>query len=138
MKRLLVALFVIACGSSTPAVTVPAPVAQPEAAAPRPAPVPEGLAPPQPTLRLPRNFLPTGYAARLDIDPATTGFEGSIQIAGNLGEKSLVIWLNARKLTIRKAVAQRAGQPDIALTATPRGDDFLKLRAPQALDAGAW
>src|SRR4051812_20601857 len=133
------ALF-ISCGPPKPAVTVPAPVVKAESATttPPPPPVPEGLAPPQPTLRLPRNFLPTGYAARLDIDPQAAGFEGSIQIAGNLSEKSLVIWLNARKLTVHKAVAQRSGQPDIALTATPAGDDFLELRAPQALDAGAW
>src|SRR4051812_31117555 len=125
MKRSLFGLVVLlvfaACGSSTPAVTVPAPVARPEAAAaPKPPAVPEGLAPPQPTLRLPRNFLPTGYAARLDIDPAKSGFEGSIQIAGNVSEPSLVIWLNARKLTVHKAVAQRPGQPEVALTATPR------------------
>jgi len=133
------ALF-ISCGPPKPAVTVPAPVVKTESATttPPPPPEPEGLAPPQPTLRLPRNFLPTGYAVRLEIDPAQSGFEGSIQIAGNVSEKSRVIWLNARKLTVHKAVAQRTGQPDVALTATPAGDDFLELRAPQALDAGAW
>jgi alanyl aminopeptidase len=139
MKRLLLGLVVfVACGPKSPAVTVPAPVVKSDSAAPREAPAPEGLAPPQPTLRLPRNFLPTGYAARLDIDPAKPGFEGSIQITGNVSEPSRVLWLNARKLTIHKAVAQRAGQPDVALTATPKGDDFLELRAPRALDAGSW
>jgi alanyl aminopeptidase len=139
MKRCWFGLVAfVACGPSTPAVTVPAPVVKAEAAAPKPPPVPEGLAPPQPTLRLPRNFLPTGYVARLDIDPAKSGFEGSIQIAGNVSEPSLVIWLNARKLTVHQVVAQRSGQPDVALAATPRGDDFLELRAPRALDAGAW
>jgi alanyl aminopeptidase len=143
MKRWMFGLAVlVSCGPSTPAVTVPAPVVKAEAAAPRSVavapPVPDGLVPPQPTLRLPRNFLPTGYAARLDIDPANPGFEGSIQIAGKLAEKSLVIWLNARKLTVHKAVAQRPGEPDVALTATPAGGDFLELRAPYALDAGDW
>ncbi|MGH2901215.1 MAG: M1 family metallopeptidase, partial [Solirubrobacteraceae bacterium] len=130
-----------ACGSSSPAVTVPAPVVKSEGAAvdkPAAPAEPGGLAPAQPTLRLPRNFLPTGYAARLDLDPSKAGFEGSIQIAGNVSEPSRVIWLNARKLTVHKAVAQRTGQPDVALTATPRGEDFLELRAPRALDAGAW
>jgi cytosol alanyl aminopeptidase len=141
MKRWLPGLFlVVSCGPSKPAVTVPAPVvkATPEVSASAPAPAPDGLEPPQPTLRLPRNFLPTGYAVRLDVDPAKTGFEGAIQIAGNLSEKSLVIWLDAHKLTIHKAVAQRSGEPDVALTATPRADDFLELRAAHALDAGAW
>src|SRR5215813_3728420 len=132
----------VGCGSTAPAVTVPAPApeAKTEAAAPapRPPPAPEGLVPPEPTLRLPRNFLPTGYAARLAIDPASSGFEGAIQITGNVSEKSLAIWLNARGLTVHKAVAQRTGQPDVALTATPRGEDFLELRAAEPLDAGAW
>ena len=144
MKRWLLGLSVflvcgLGCGSTTPAVTVPAPVVKAEAPpATRPPPVPEGLVPPEPTLRLPRNFLPTGYAARLDVDPANPGFEGSIQITGNVSEKSLVLWLNARKLTVHKAVAQRAGQAEVALTATPKGDDFLELRAATPLDAGAW
>src|SRR4051812_48608239 len=92
----------VGCGAA-PAVTVPAPAPQAtaEAAAPAPAPsAPDGLVPPEPTLRLPRNFLPTGYAARLDIDPASPGFEGAIQITGNVGERSRVIWLNARGLAV--------------------------------------
>ena len=130
----------IGCGSSAPAVTVPAPspVVKSDTTAPRPPTKPDGLVPPEPTLRLPRNFLPTGYAARLAIDPSQAGFEGAIQITGNVSEKSLVVWLNARKLTVHKAVARRAGQPDVALTATPKNDDFLELRAAQPLDAGAW
>jgi alanyl aminopeptidase len=144
-RRMLVmsAMFVLAagasCGPTRPAVTVPAPAVQPEpAAATAVAPIPDGLEPPRPTLRLPRNFLPTGYTARLAIDPAAAGFEGSIQIAGSLNEKSRVIWLNAHKLTVHAAIARRAGRPDILLTATPVGDDFLELRAAAALDAGGW
>jgi alanyl aminopeptidase len=142
MKRWFLALAVlVSCGPPKPATTVPAPVSKAEPAA-TPAtpstPIGGALVPPQPTLRLPRNFVPTGYAARLEIDPANPGFAGAIQIAGNLTERSLVIWLNARKLTVHKAVAQRAGQPDVALTATAKGDDFLELRAAQPLDAGAW
>ncbi|HET7504099.1 MAG TPA: M1 family aminopeptidase [Kofleriaceae bacterium] len=140
MKRWMLGLAVlISCGPPKPAVTVPAPAAGAEAPAAPASPVEEaGLVPPRPTLRLPRNFLPTGYAARLAIDPARSGFDGSIQIAGNVAERSRVIWLNARKLTVHKAVAQRPGQPDVALTATAVGDDFLELRAAHALDAGAW
>ncbi|HEY0992513.1 MAG TPA: hypothetical protein VGD80_35915, partial [Kofleriaceae bacterium] len=115
MKRSLFGLVVfVACAPSTPAVTVPAPVVKSESAAPRESAAPAGLAPPQPTLRLPRNFLPTAYAARLDIDPAKSGFEGAIQITGNVSEPSRVIWLNARKLTVHKAVAQRSGAPEVA------------------------
>jgi len=137
MKRWFVGLAVLlSCGPPKPATTVAAPVASVTAV--EPAAPPASAPAPQPTLRLPRTFLPTGYAARLELDPASAGFEGAIQIAGNLAERSSVIWLNARKLTVHKAVAQRPGQPDVALTATPRGDDFLELRAAQPLDAGAW
>src|SRR3954471_20360289 len=100
MKRWLLGLAVlVSCGPPKPATTVPAPVVQTEPVASAPPP-PSALIPPQPTLRLPRNFLPTGYAARLEIDPASPGFEGAIQIAGNVAERSLVIWLNAKKLTV--------------------------------------
>jgi hypothetical protein len=54
------------------------------AAAPPAAPVDRGLEPPAPTLRLPRNFVPTGYAATLVVDPAKTGFDGSIAITGEV------------------------------------------------------
>jgi cytosol alanyl aminopeptidase len=147
MQRWLVGVIVLfSCGPSKPAVIVPAPVAQAEPApvaqgepaSPPREPEPAGLAPPQPTLRLPRNFLPTGYAVRLDLDPARDGFDGAIQISGTVSEPSRVIWLNARKLTVRGAVARRPGKPDVALTATARGGDFLELRAAQPLDAGAW
>jgi len=86
-------------------------------------------------------------AAQLLAEPAMrrgsrsirrAGFEGAIQIAGNVAERSLVIWLNAKKLSVHKAVAQRPGQPDVMLTATAKGDDFLELRAAQPLDAGSW
>ena len=140
MKRWFVGLAVlVSCGPPKPATTVPAPVVQTEPVASAPPPsAPSVPSAPAPTLRLPRTFLPTGYAARLELDPAAAGFEGAIQIAGNLAERSPVIWLNAKQLTVHKAVAQRPGQPDVTLTATAQGGDFLELRAAQPLDAGAW
>ena len=127
----------LGCGSTAPAAAVSAPAPVVKAAAPKAA-EPAALVPPEPTLRLPRNFLPTAYAARLAIDPAASGFEGAIQITGNVAERSAALWLNARKLTVHKAVAKRDGHADVALTATPRGDDFLELRGAEPLDAGAW
>ena len=74
------------------------PIAPPPAA-------PTALSPPQPTLRLPRNFVPTAYALELAIDPAATGFTGDVAITGNVSEKSAVIWLHGRKLAIKTATA---------------------------------
>ncbi|HEU0030489.1 MAG TPA: M1 family metallopeptidase [Kofleriaceae bacterium] len=142
MQRCLVALVasLVACGPPKPSVTVPAPVgtgATEGTAEPKPTKQGDALAPPQPTLRLPRNFLPTSYAARLVIDPKRDDFDGSIQIAGEVSERSSVIWLHGRKLTIRKAVAQQAGV-EVALAVTPKGEDFLEIRAQKPLDPGAW
>jgi alanyl aminopeptidase len=131
MRMCLVALLIAACSS-------PAPVKPPAA---RPAPVAarvdRGLEPPVPTLRLPRNFLPSGYAATLAIDPAATGFDGTIQITGEVAQRSSVIWLHGHGLAIKRASATRPGA-EVAITATPHGDELLELRARTPLDPGTW
>ena len=71
-----------------------------------------GLEPPQPTLRLPRNFVPTSYTARLAIDPGRKDFTGAVLIAGTVAERSSVIWLHGKQLRIAKAVAVR-GETEI-------------------------
>jgi alanyl aminopeptidase len=128
----LIALLV-ACSSSPVKPASPTTSAPP----PRATPVDRGLEPPTPTLRLPRNFEPTGYAARLAIDPAATGFAGSIAITGDVAQRSSVIWLHGRKLAVSRAAAKRDGA-DVALTATPHGEDLLELRAATPLDTGSW
>ena len=100
-----------------------------------------GLEPSEPTLRLPRNFTPTEYLAKLSIDPAKSGFDGAITIAGTVSERSSVIWLHGRHLTVRRASASRGDQATpagSALAVTPHGEDLLELRAEPALDPGTW
>src|SRR6185503_10517870 len=122
--RMFLALALIAC-SSPPQVAPSSPAAPPRSVASTPVHAPDrGLAPPAPTLRLPRNFVPTGYAVTLAIDPAQSGFDGKIAITGNVAQRSSVIWLHGRHLKISRAVAQRAGS-EVALTATPSGDELL-------------
>ncbi|HEY6176097.1 MAG TPA: M1 family metallopeptidase [Kofleriaceae bacterium] len=133
MRICLLALLV-AC-SSPPAPVKPS---SPIAAAPqRAAPVDRGLEPPAPTLRLPRNFAPTGYTVTLAVDPAKAGFDGSIAITGEVAQRSSVIWLHSRQLAVKRASAARGGA-EVRLTATPHGDDLLELRAATPLDAGPW
>src|SRR5262245_25189281 len=94
MRMCLVATLV-AC--SSPATSLkPSPPAAPVAAAAHAAaaPVDRGLEPPLPTLRLPRNFTPSGYSATLAIDPSRTGFDGTIAITGEIVQRSSVIWLH--------------------------------------------
>ena len=97
----------------------------------------EGVAPAAPKLRLPRNFLPTSYTARLEIDPARTEFTGSIAIAGVIDQTSSALWLHGHGLTIQKATATKESS-EIPLKVTPHGTELLELKAAQALGAGEW
>jgi alanyl aminopeptidase len=101
--------------------------ALPDRAPPEPAP---------PTLRLPTSFAPTAYTARLKIDPAQPRFDGDLTIDAKLAAPSAVIWLHAQELTIDAADATIGGAKPVTLTATPRGDHFVALRAAQPMAAG--
>ena len=132
MRMLLVVLGVIACSPSSAPVK-PSPVVAPV----EPARVDRGLEPAAPVLRLPRSFLPTGYAATLAIDPALAGFDGTVAITGAVSARSSVIWLHGHALKITHAVA-RQGATEIKLSATPHGDELIAFRAATPLAAGTW
>ncbi|MBA3500263.1 MAG: ERAP1-like C-terminal domain-containing protein [Myxococcota bacterium] len=136
MRTVLVAgCFALGCSSpNKPPSTAPEPTLT--TAAP-PVDRPGGLVPPQPTLRLPRNFLPTAYDLKLDIDPSKAKFQGVAAITGKVSEKSSVIWLHGFHLETNGAVAKGAAG-EIPLEVTPKGEDLLELRAQQPLDAGVW
>jgi alanyl aminopeptidase len=126
MRLLLLAVAVVAC-SAPP--RRPPPPPQPVVAI-KPEPV-APLPPEPPKLRLPKNFAPTGYTAKLAIDPAATGFTGTIVIAGNVSERSQAIWLHARELKVARATAN--GAP---VTAKTYPGDFLELRAAAPFEPG--
>ncbi|MEO8700374.1 MAG: M1 family metallopeptidase [Kofleriaceae bacterium] len=125
--RSMVVLWVAAAACSTPAT-------EPKHALP--ARVIATVDPPQPTLRLPRHFAPTGYRARLAVDPAKPTFTGEIEIAGTLATATHVIWLHGKDLVVRDAKA--IGATAIPLTVTPRGEDWLEVRAAVPLVPGTW
>jgi alanyl aminopeptidase len=131
----LAVLGLVACSPPAPPVSPSPPV--PAMAPSRAAPADRGLEPPEPKLRLPRNFLPTSYAATLAVDPAATGFDGTIAITGEVAQRSSVIWLHGHQLAIKRASAARGGA-EVALTATPHGDELLELRAQAPLEPGTW
>jgi alanyl aminopeptidase len=126
MRIALLALATVVACSAPPArrqlLTLPQPVAPPPPAPP-PTPVVAQPTPPpasdMPTLRLPRIFKPTGYTAHLVLDPSKSTFTGSIEITGEVSERTPVIWLHGRHLKITNSPG---------FTATPRGDDLLELR----------
>ena len=136
MRTFFVAAVLVACSSPAAPVKAPAPAASPTTAATKPV-VDRGLDPAAPTLRLPRNFLPTSYAARLAIDPARPGFAGAIAITGTIAERSSTIWLHGRKLKVAHATATgTSGAIELAVTA--QADELLAFRAAAPLDAGTW
>ena len=106
--------------------------------------VPAALEPPEPTLRLPKNFVPTGYHARLELDPVKRGFSGSIAISGKVSEASSVIWLHGHHLRVTGLVATQgdpfgsriADEPQLAVEAV--GDELLRVRTSRPLAAGEW
>ena len=145
MKRalwLLSVLVVVACTSTQqppPVVPTPAPViAAPTQDLVHVVPVPAAPGDSIPTLRLPRLFSPTGYTARLAIDPAKPTFEGDIQIAGTITTATSVIWLHGYQLAVKKATATGSAGVAIELHVTPRGADLLELRSDGAMPAGGW
>ena len=130
----IAAVMLVACGPR-PAPTPP--THKPGGAVPHAHPRTAGSAADQPTLRLPRTFLPTRYAAHLVIDPAAPDFTGTIAITGTLAQPSDVIWLNSHGLTMLSATATR-GTETVELTATPIGEEYLRIAAPRQLAAGEW
>jgi cytosol alanyl aminopeptidase len=115
----------------TPVVpTPPPPVVTPPSGA--------DLGPAKPTLRLPKNFIATGYTAALAIDPAQTGFSGAIQITGEVRERSSVIWLHGKALTIKKATASREGAAPVELSANQAAEELLELRSASPIETGTY
>ena len=134
----LLVCVVAACGG-TPK-TGPDLAVQPPSPPPSVAPPPvvaPALDPPQPTLRLPRNFLPTGYRARLAIDPASDRFTGAIEIDGDVRERSKTIWLHGRGIQVTAAVATQAGR-SVRVDVAAVGDDLLSLHPAEPLDPGRY
>jgi len=137
----LVIGLVAACGSTAkpgPDLPTTQPPAPSTGTAPVAAPVvAPALDPPQPTLRLPRNFAPTAIRARLAIDPASDGFTGSIEIDGDLRERSRGLWLHGRKLAVSAGKITQAGK-SVRLDVAAAGDDLLSLHPAEPLDPGRY
>ena len=136
LASLLVCLAA-ACGGAPrtgPDLAAQPPAPAPPVAAPPPVVVP-AVDPPQPTLRLPRNFVPVGYRARLAIDPASDRFTGAIEIDGDVRERSKTIWLHGRGLQVTAATATQAGR-SVRVEVAAAGDELLALHPAEPLDPG--
>ena len=124
--------LLVAC--STPKAVSPPVVTPPVAHDPPPVTRPASDAP---TLRLPRDFLPTRYAARLELDPARTDFRGSISITGAVTKPTEVVWLHGKNLQIARASATK-DNAELPVKVTLVGDELLRLEPQRALEPGEW
>ena len=131
-----VALVVCCLAACTPPGPGPAPVA-PTRITPPPVSARPSSGPAVPTLRLPRDFLPTSYAARLELDPGRTDFRGSISITGSVEKPTEVVWLHGKNLVIARASATR-DNTELAVKITQVGDELLRIEPQRPLDPGEW
>ncbi|HET7505491.1 MAG TPA: M1 family metallopeptidase [Kofleriaceae bacterium] len=79
--------------------------------------------------------MPTAYRARLALDPAQDRFTGSIEIDGEIRERSRGLWLHGRGLNVTSAKAVRAGKP-VRIDVAAVDEDLLSLRLAEPLDPG--
>jgi alanyl aminopeptidase len=117
----------------------PVPDSEPAAAPPAPAqaaaPQPQAPPPTPPTLRLPTEIRPYGYAAELTMDPKAGTFQGVMEISLAVAEPTSVIWLHGKALTVKEARVTQGGVP-VAATQVPGTADMLGFTVPSPLEKG--
>ena len=91
-----------------------------------------------PKLRLDdvEDVAPQRYRVELTLDPAKNSFSGSVRVSLSIHKPFTVLWLNASQIGIESAELQTAGGRQTAET-IPGGDDFVGLRFPAPVAAGA-
>jgi len=82
-----------------------------------------------------QDIAPTAYRVELTLDPAESGFNGSIAIQVTVGKPAKTIWLNANRIAVRSASVTARGKLWQA-RAVPGGDDFLGLELDTPVPAG--
>ena len=82
-----------------------------------------------------QDIAPTAYRVELALDPAETGFSGSIAIHIKVGKPAKTIWLNANRIAVSSASVTAGGKLWQA-RAVPGGDDFLGLEFDTPVPAG--
>jgi alanyl aminopeptidase len=87
-----------------------------------------------PGLRLPRAFVPTGYEARLAIDPDRRDFDGELVMEGDIAAPTGELWLHGEGLEVFEAELRRDGQTRrLAVRAV---DTMLRLSAAAPIGPG--
>jgi alanyl aminopeptidase len=117
-----------ACGArQTPPATEP--VATTAAA-------PSTAAPTPPTLRLPKDVRPKGYAVELTLDPKASAFQGVAEIGLDVSKPTTVVWLHGKNLTVKQATLTQGGTPREATVHRSEAGDFLGFSVKEPLTLG--
>ncbi len=87
---------------------------------------------PTPEFRLPEIARPTRYQLDLTIVPSEPKFEGSAAISIDLKQRTDVVWLNAKDLTIHEVNVQASGATKPARWST--SGEFLAVDLPEPMD----
>ncbi len=89
-----------------------------------------------PQFRLPRNFEPTTYHARLRIEERR--FVGTIDIKGNITDNSSIVWLHGVDLGVTAATATHDGMTHKLDVTIYGSDELIGLRSSIPLVHGNW
>ncbi|MCP3062815.1 M1 family metallopeptidase [Myxococcus sp. K38C18041901] len=117
-----------ACGArQTPPATEP--VATSAAA-------PATVAPTPPTLRLPKDARPKGYAVELTLDPKASTFQGVAEIGLDVSKPTSVVWLHGKNLTVKQATLMQGGTSREATVHRSEAGDFLGFSVAEPLTLG--
>jgi alanyl aminopeptidase len=109
MRRALIALVVVACGSNPPTAPkiIPPPVAgfgdAPVVTEPVPDPAP-------PELRLPDTIRPLKHEVQLTLDPSADSFTGTITIDIDVRAETSVVWLHGQELVLKRVALGSGSQ----------------------------
>jgi alanyl aminopeptidase len=84
-----------------------------------------------PKLRTPEGVRPVRYAVELEIKPDAATFRGSSNIEIEISRPTTVVWLNARFLSVERAVID-----DVPAEVIAGGDDFVGIRPLMPVEPG--
>src|SRR5713226_4584682 len=90
---------------------------------------------PPPQFLLPGTVQPKRYALELTILPSETSFHGLATIDLELKEKTSLLWLNGKDLSVESAVL-KADRRSLSADVVAAGEEFLGFALPQPVGPG--
>lgn len=112
------------------------PAAEPAATPPASSSAAAPAAPTPPTLRLPKDVRPNGYAVELTLDPKTSAFQGTADIGLDVAKPTSIVWLHGKNLTVKHTSLMQAGSTIEVTPLKSEKGDFLGFSLAKPLAVG--